>query len=86
VTAVNNVRQRVLRERLEELHDRAADVYADDDFIRLAALNLALLDRHQIDKHGRCRQCRSFRRWWRTRSRHCAFLLLISWYIQRPTG
>ncbi|MGH3903476.1 MAG: hypothetical protein ACRDTE_04700 [Pseudonocardiaceae bacterium] len=85
MTTVHDVRRRVLRERLEELRERAETHYADDDFIRLATLSLALLDRHHVDNHGRCRHCRSYRGRWRRRSRACTVLLLITWYIQRPT-
>lgn len=85
MTAVRDVRQRVLAERLEELRQRAENLYADHDFIQLTTLILALLDRHHIDHHGRCHHCRSYPRKWRPRSRTCTVHSLITWYLQKPT-
>lgn len=84
MTTVQQVRQRILRERLEEIRQRAETCYADDDVIRLASLILALLDRHQVDHHGHCQHCRSYRGRWRPRSRICTVLHLITWHLQRP--
>ncbi len=55
------VRWRVLRERVEETLARAEQLHSDEEFARLAALGLALLDRHKVDGKGRCRYCRSYR-------------------------
>lgn len=82
---MHDVQQRILRERLEQLRERAEHHFADDDFTRLATLILALLDRHQVDSHGRCRHCSSYRGRWRRRSHTCTVLVLTTWYIRRPT-
>ncbi|HEY2763164.1 MAG TPA: hypothetical protein VGJ13_04000 [Pseudonocardiaceae bacterium] len=84
MSTVHDIRTRVLRERLEQLRDRAHNIYADDDFIRLATLGLALLDRHHLDHRGRCPHCRAYRGRWRRRSRTCTVLHLITWHLQRP--
>lgn len=81
---VYHVRWRVLREKLDHVLVRAEHVTGDDDLARLAALGLALLERHAVDAQGRCRYCRAYRRRWRRRSRRCRVLPMISLYLEQP--
>jgi hypothetical protein len=76
---VYQVRQRVLRERLADIVARAEERH-DEECARLAGLGLALLERHEVDGRGRCRQCP--RRRWRRRNR-CAVLALVSFYLEQ---
>lgn len=84
---MNNVyqlRQRALRERLEQTL-AAADNASDDACARLALLLcLALLDRHTVDSKGRCRYCRTRREWWQRRSRRCTVLPMAALYLEQP--
>ncbi len=77
---VHEVRWRVLRARLDGILMQAPD---GDELARLAALGIALLERHRVDHKGRCRSCRPTRGWWR-RSRRCVVLPLMSWYLEQP--
>lgn len=80
--SVYEVRWRVLRDRADEILARAEHV--DDDFARLAALAVALLERHAVDARGQCQYCRTYRARWRRRSRRCLTLPVISWYLEEP--
>jgi hypothetical protein len=75
----------MLRERVEAVLARAEHAYGDEEFVRLAALSLALLDRHRVDDKGRCRYCRSGRKWWRRRGR-CVVVVCVAYYLEQPTG
>lgn len=75
---VHETRSRLLPERLEEALVRAQRPQADEEFDRLARLALALLDRHPVDRRGRCKCCRGQ---WR---RRCTVLPLIGWYLEQP--
>jgi hypothetical protein len=79
---VYEVRQRMLRERVEGLLEQAEE-YQDDECSRLALLVLTLLDRHTLDGKGRCRHCRRFPSWWRG-SRRCTVLPLLAFYLEQP--
>jgi hypothetical protein len=78
---VYQVRQRVLRERLEEIA-AAAEQAQDDDGVRLALCCVALLERHRVDEKGRCQYCWTRRGWWRTKARRCTVLLVVG--FERP--
>lgn len=84
MSSVYEVRWRLLFERLEEMLARAEQAHGDEDCIRLAALGLALLERHKVDGKGRCRWCRSRRGWWERRARRCVVLPLVNWYLIQP--
>ncbi len=83
MSSVYEVRWRVLRERVEAILIRAEHAHGDEEFVRLAALGLALLDRHKVDDKGRCRCCRSYRGW-RQRSRQCTVFPMLSFYLCQP--
>jgi hypothetical protein len=78
---VHQVRQRVLRERLEEMAV-TGEQRQDEDLVRLALCCLALLKQHKVDDRGRCRQCR--RRGWRPGARQCAVLVTTAFYLEQP--
>lgn len=82
MSSVHEVRWWVLRERADEMLARAE--YVDADFARLAALAVALLERHAVDAQGRCGYCRAYRARWRRRSRRCLTLPVMSWYLEQP--
>jgi hypothetical protein len=84
VSSVYQVRWRVLRERLAHVLVRAERA-GDDDLRKLAALALALLERHAVDGKGRCRYCRPpFRGWWSRRRRRCLVVPMLSVYLEQP--
>jgi hypothetical protein len=77
---VYQVRQRVLRERLEDI-SAAVERGHDEDGVRLALCCLALLERHRVDGKGRCRHCcRSRRIFWR-RGGRCTVIPLLGFYL-----
>ena len=78
------VRWRVLRERLEATLTRVEQLHGDEEFVRLAAFALALLDRHKVDDKGRCRYCRSYGGWWQRRSRQCKVFPMLTLYLYQP--
>lgn len=86
MSSVYEVRWRVLRERLGETLARAEQVPGDDEFVRLTALALTLLDRHEVDGKGRCRVpwC-SRSRWvpWR-KSRTCQVFVTVHFWMAQP--
>ncbi|MGH3834630.1 MAG: hypothetical protein ACRDSF_02840 [Pseudonocardiaceae bacterium] len=51
---VYEVRHRVLRQRLQQIVATAKKA-PDEEYVRLALLCLALLDRHTVNAKGRCR-------------------------------
>lgn len=58
------MRHRLLRERFEKMTDRlsgGAEGVTEEQVIRLMAAAAMLLCRHQVDRRGRCRFCRSGR-------------------------
>ena len=65
------MRWRLLLERLKEMEARAEQVHGDEECVRLVALGLALLNRHNVDRKVRCRWCRSGRGWWGRRGGRC---------------
>jgi hypothetical protein len=79
---VHDIRYRLLRERLKQMATAAERVH-DEDGVRLA-LCLALLDRHQVDKKGRCQYCRT-RREWRPWSQRCTVLPVVGYYLEQPS-
>lgn len=83
VNNVYEVRARILRERLKQAV-ATAEQKSDDEYCRLALLCLALLDRHKLDKKGRCRYCRRpGSGWWRAHQR-CTVLPMVSFYLDQP--
>ncbi len=65
---------------------RAEHAHGDEECVRLAALGLALLDKHKVDGKGRRKWCRSGRGWWRRRGRRCTVLHVVSYYLEQPTN
>ena len=79
------VRWRVLRERLGGTLARVEQEHGDEECFRLAALALALLDRHKVDDKGRCRWCRSGHGWGRYfgRKQRCLVNAALSFYLKQ---
>lgn len=77
------MRWRVLRERVDGMLARA-EQRQDDECVRLAALGLALLERHVVDARGRCRHCRATQKWVLLGSRRCRVLPVIGFYLEQP--
>jgi hypothetical protein len=83
VSTVYEVRHRVLQEKLNQMVATATRT-RHDEYVRLALLCLALLDRHTVDGKGRCRYCRTPREWWRRRSCRCTVLPIVSLHLEQP--
>lgn len=84
VTNVHEVRWHVLRTRLESVLARAEQTPDGEELARLAALAVALLERHRVNAKGQCPYCCSRRLWCRRRSRRCMVLPLVSWHLEQP--
>ncbi|MGH3915830.1 MAG: hypothetical protein ACRDTC_20830 [Pseudonocardiaceae bacterium] len=91
---VNEMRWRLLRERLEKIYQQKsatllAGTLPDQNveiFLRLAGATLALLEWHTIDGKGRCRvhRCTGWR-WppWRRR-RICPVFATVRFWMEQP--
>ncbi len=75
-------RWRLLWERLKKMLEHAEQTRDDDELVKLAMMGLALLDRHRVDRRGRCRYCRSGRRL--RRKRQCTVVPVVSLYLEQP--
>ena len=80
---VYQVRQRILRERLEQTV-AMAELAPHEECARLALLCLRLMTRHKVDDKGRCQYCRTPREWWRPRSSQCTVLPIVVLYLEQP--
>ncbi|MGH3976445.1 MAG: hypothetical protein ACRDS9_24465 [Pseudonocardiaceae bacterium] len=83
MSTVYKVRHRVLRQRLQQIVATAKRT-PHEEYMRLALLCLALLDRHTVNDKGRCRHCRTPREWWRRPSWQCTVLPLVSLHLEQP--
>lgn len=83
MNSVYEVRQRVLRERLEEMA-AAAERAGNENELRLALCCLALLERHRVDGKGHCRHCRRASMWWPCGVQRCSVLSVVGFYWQQP--
>ncbi len=80
------VRWRVLRERVGGTLARIEQAHSDEECFRLAALALALLDRHKVDDKGRCRVWGCSR--WRCmpwgKRRTCQVFVMVHFWVEQP--
>lgn len=83
-------RHRLLRERLAGVVRQAeptSNGLPDSDSMRLAAAALALLERHGIDREGRCQRCRRGGYWWwQSKGRQrCLVYAVLNFYLMEST-